>query len=195
MPGPSRPMASSQGAVEHGRDPRPSDARPPRRTKPRAERRPANQCAPPAHHHSAPSTRKRQQRRVTPSARGARRRAPAGRSAPRRPTLDGSPPGPDRPMSRPGSRLRRSVRGAIFFFTPRADRRSAQPVGGLRAGAGAPTDAGSERPAGREGDRRAEQRGLAYLLTYLLAAWRSFFQSVRALPPHGSRVAAARTAK
>ena len=32
-------------------------------------------------------------------------------------------------------------------------------VGGLRAGAGAPTDAGSERPAGREGDRRAEQRG------------------------------------
>jgi hypothetical protein len=32
-------------------------------------------------------------------------------------------------------------------------------VGGLRAGAGDPTDAGSERPAGREGDRRAEQRG------------------------------------
>ena len=32
-------------------------------------------------------------------------------------------------------------------------------VGGLRAGAGAPTDAGSERPAGREGDRRAEQGG------------------------------------
>ena len=29
-------------------------------------------------------------------------------------------------------------------------------VGGLRAGAGAPTDAGSERSAGREGDRRAE---------------------------------------
>ena len=66
--------------------------------------------SPPAHHHSAPSTRKRRQRlggQVTPSARGARRRAPAGRSAPRRPTLDGSPPGPDRPMSRSGSRPRR----------------------------------------------------------------------------------------
>ena len=32
-------------------------------------------------------------------------------------------------------------------------------VGGLRSGAGAPTDAGGQRPAGREGDRRAEQGG------------------------------------
>ena len=32
-------------------------------------------------------------------------------------------------------------------------------VGGLRSGAGAPTDAGGQRPAGREGDRRAKQGG------------------------------------
>merc|ERR1711938_45249 len=32
-------------------------------------------------------------------------------------------------------------------------------VGSLRSGAGAPTDAGRQRPAGREGDRRAEQGG------------------------------------
>ena len=34
-------------------------------------------------------------------------------------------------------------------------------VGGLRTGAGAPSDAGSERPAGREGERRVEQGGTA----------------------------------
>jgi hypothetical protein len=34
---------------------------------------------------------------------------------------------------------------------------AAHSVSGLRAGAGTPADAGSECPAGREGDRRAEQ--------------------------------------
>ena len=45
----------------------------------------------------------------------------------------------------------RRVRGGLVVAALKVD--------GLRGGAGAPTDAGSERPTCREGDRRAEQGG------------------------------------
>ena len=49
----------------------------------------------------------------------------------------------------------RRVQGGLIARS----QRSINVGGGLRTEAGAPTDAGSERPAGREGDRRAEQGG------------------------------------
>ena len=118
MPGPSRPMASSQGAVEHERDPRPSDGRPPRRTKPRA----AHPLA------LLPATRKRRQHlggQITPPAHGARRRARAGRSAPiTTHTLGGSPlpARTGRCRARAGGRGRSRARGAH----PRAHQKSSK---------------------------------------------------------------------
>jgi hypothetical protein len=62
-------------------------------------------------------------------------------------------------------------------------------VSGLRAGAGTPTDTGSERPAGREGDRRAEQRG-----TPLRGPARLVKQPVRHSAPWGSSIHPLRSA-